>query len=69
MIYNLSCSAKLCVNIPKLNWWFMHHILDIARSSFFCSLVFYMDVVSVVLYMDNPVTSCPLEIPFSGCLF
>ena len=59
MIYKFSSSAKCCANIPQLNWGFMYNILDIAGSSFSCSLVFYVGVVSVVLYTDNPVTICP----------
>ena len=43
----------------------MHNVLDITGSSFSCSLVFYMKVVPIVLYTDNPVTSSP----FSSCLF
>ena len=61
MIHEFSSSAKLCVNISQVNWHFMH---DIAESSFFCSLVFYMEVVPIVLYTGNPVTSPPLQIPF-----
>ena len=59
MIYTFSRSAKLGVNISQLNWQFMHNVLDIAGSSFSCSLIFYMEVVSIGLYKDNPVTSSP----------
>ena len=47
----------------------MHNVLHIAGSSFSCSLVFYMEVVSVALYMDNPATSSPFSVPFPGYLF
>ena len=58
MICKLSSSAKLFVNIPQLNWHFLQNILDIAGSSFSFSWVFYAEVVSIALYVDNPVTSC-----------
>ena len=68
MFYKLSNSTKLCVNIPQLKWLFMYNVLDIAGSSFSCNLVFYMEVVFVVLYTDNPVTNSPFLIPFSWLL-
>ena len=46
----------------------MYSIHDIAGFCFSCSLVFYVEVVSIVLYADNPVTSSPLQVPFSRLL-
>ena len=61
MVYKFSMSVKHCVNIPQLNWWLMYKILHTARPSFFsCGLVFCMNVVSVVVYADDPVASSPL---------
>ena len=57
MIYKFSSSAKLCVNISQLNWQLMHNVLDILGSTFSYSVVFYIEVVSIALYTDNPVTS------------
>ena len=68
MIYKLFSYAKLCVSIPQLNWQFMHTILDTAGSSFSCSLVFYMEVVSLVLNTDNPVTGSPFKSHFPCCM-
>ena len=65
MVYKFSCPEKLCVNIPELNWWFMYNILDTAGSSFSSCMVFYVEEVSVVLYMDNPVTSSQLYVTFA----
>ena len=53
MIYRFSSSANLSVNILQLNWKFMHNVLDIAGSSFSCSLIFYMEEVSIALYTDS----------------
>ena len=55
----VASSAKLCVNTPQLNWWFMHNVHDIAGSSFSCNLVFYLEEVSIAHYTDNPVSSSP----------
>ena len=69
MIYKFSSSAKHCVNIPQLNWGFMQNVLDMAGSNFSCDLVFYMEVVFVVLYTDNPVTSCHFRSIFQVACF
>ena len=68
MIYKFFSSTKCCVKIPQLNWWLMHNIFDVAGSSFSCSLVLYMEVVSIVLCTDNPVTSSPFKVPFARLL-
>ena len=60
VIYKFVSSAKCHVNIPQLDLWFMYNTLHIAGSHFSCILIFYVEVVSVVLYADNPVTSSPL---------
>ena len=49
-------SAKLSINIPELNGRFQYNVCDIAGSYFSCSLVFYVDEVSVALNVDNPVS-------------
>ena len=43
----------------------MYNILHIAESSFSISLVFYVEVVSIGLYVDSPETSSPLQVPFA----
>ena len=68
MIYEFSTCAKHCVNIPQLDWQFVYNILHIAGSGFSCRLVFYVEVVSIVLYADDPVTSSPLQVPFARLL-
>ena len=68
MVDKLSTSVKFSFNILWLGWQSMHNIPDNAGSSFSCSLVFYMAVVSLVLYTDNPVTISPFEIPSSRLL-
>ena len=64
MIYKFSSSAKHCFYILQLDWQFVYNILYTAGSSFSCSLGFYMEVVSVACYTDDPVTSSPLQVPF-----
>ena len=59
-------SAKLDVNVPELNRRFKNDIFDVAGSGFSCSLVFNVNVMSIVLNMDNPVSGSPLQIPFAG---
>ena len=56
-------------NIPQLDWWFVYNILHIAGSRFSCSLVFYVVVVSIALYAENSITSFPLYVQITGCLF
>ena len=47
---------------------FMYNIIDITGSIFSCGLVFYEEMVSVVLYMDNLITSSPFLVPFARLL-
>ena len=68
MIYKFFSSAKHCVNIPQFNWQFMHNFLQTAGSSFSCSLVFYVEVVSIAPYVGNPVTNFPLKVSFARLL-
>ena len=65
MVYEFSCSAKLGIYIPQLDWWFMYNILDITRLGLSCGLIFNMKVVSVMLYMDNLISTSPFQIPFA----
>ena len=58
-------SAKLGVDVPELNRRFKNYICDVAGSCLSCSLVFNMDVMSIALNMDNPVSGSPLQIPFA----
>ena len=58
-------SAKLGVNVPELNGWFKNYIFDIAGPCLSCSLVFNVDVMSVALNTDNPVSGSPLQVPFA----
>ena len=58
-------SAELSVNVPELNRRLKDDVLDIAGSCSACGLVFYVDVMSVVLNMNNPVTGSPLQIPLA----
>ena len=45
MVYEGSFSAKLSVQIPKLDLWFMYNILVITRLGLSCGLIFIMKVV------------------------
>ena len=65
MINIATGSAKLGVKVPELNGRFKNDIFDIAGSCFSCSLVFNVNVMSVALNMDNPVSRSPLQIPFA----
>ena len=47
MIYKFFSSARHCVNIPQFDWQFMYNILHVAGSSFSCSMVFNVEVVSI----------------------
>ena len=59
-------SAELGVNVPEFNrrfkdeypWTLHDHVLPVG-------LVFYVDVMSVVLNMNNPVSRSPLQIPLA----
>ena len=69
MVYEFSCSAKLTFNILQLSWRLMCDIFYITGSGLSCGLVFFnMTTVSVMLYMNNPVSSSLLQIPFSMSL-
>ena len=57
--------AELSVNVPELNRRFKDDVLDIAGSCSACGLVFYVDVMSVALNMNNPVSGSPLQIPLA----
>ena len=65
MISILTGSAKLGVNVPELNGRFKNYIFDVAGLCFSCGLVFDVDVMSIALNMDNPVSRSPLQIPFA----
>ena len=55
--------AKLGVNVPELNRRFKDNVLDIAGLHFARGLVFYVDVMSVVLNTNYLVSGSPLQIP------
>ena len=61
MVYKFSCSAKLTIYIPQLDWWFMHNILDITGLGISSGLIFNMEVVPVTLYMDNPISGSQFQ--------
>ena len=46
----------------------MYNTIHIIGSHFSCSIIFFVYVVSIVLYADNPVTSSPLKVPFARLL-
>ena len=56
MIYVLSSFAKLSVNIPEFNGWFMHYVFYATWSGFSCGSIFYVHVVSIMLNTNNPVS-------------
>ena len=58
-------STKLGVSVPELNRRFKNYISDIAGLCLSCGLVFDVDVMSIVLNMNNPVSRSPLQIPFA----
>ena len=57
--------AELSVNVPEFNRRFKDDVLDIAGLCSACGLVFYVDVMSVALNTNNPVSGSPLQIPFA----
>ena len=57
--------AKLGVNVPELNRRFKDNVLDIAGSHFARGLVFYVDVMSIALNTNYPVSGSPLQIPLA----
>ena len=59
MINIVAGSAELSINIPELIGRFYYNAFDIAEWYFPCSLVFYVDEVSITLNMDNPVSRSP----------
>ena len=65
MINIVAGSAELSVNVPELNRRFKDDVLDIAGLCSACGLVFYVDVLSVVLNTNNPVSGSPLQIPLA----
>ena len=52
-------SAELSINIPELDGRFWYNVFNVAGSYLPCSLVFYVDEVSVMLNADNPVFRSP----------
>ena len=65
MINIAAVSAELSVNVPELNRRFKDDVLDIAGSCSACGLVFYVDVMSVVLNTNNLISGSPLQIPLA----
>ena len=65
MGYTFSFSTKLISNIPQLKWWFLHNILDITRLGLCCGLIFYMNVMSVMFCMENPISKPQFQVPFA----
>ena len=63
MVYKYSSSAQLVIHIPQFNWWFMHNILY--KTWLSCGQFFNMKVVSIMLYMDNPISGSPFQVPFA----
>ena len=59
MINIAASSAKLGINIPELNWGFLDDVLDVAGSCPACSLVLYVDEMSITLNADNSVSRSP----------
>ena len=69
MIYKFPCSAIHSVNIPQLDWQLMYNILHTAGSSFSCSLVFYVEVVSVALCTEILWSAFHFRSHLPGCFF
>ena len=65
MINIVAGSSKLSVNVPELNRRFKDDVLDIAGSCSAGGLVFYVDVMSIVLNTNNLVSRSPLQIPLA----
>ena len=59
MINIVAGSAELSINIPELNGGFQYNVFDVAELCFPCSLVIYVDEVSIMLNVDNPVSRSP----------
>ena len=58
-------SAELGVNVPELNRRFEDDVLDVAGSGPASGLVLYVEVTSVALNTNNPVSGSPLQIPLA----
>ena len=69
MVNKVASSAKLGVNIPKLNRRFQNNICHIAGSCFSCGLIFNVDEMSIALNTDYLITGSPLCSHLLGCLF
>ena len=52
-------SAKLGINVPELNGMLQYNVFDIAGSYFSSCLIFYVDVMSIMLDVDNSVSRSP----------
>ena len=65
MVNTVTGSAKLGVDVPELDGGFKNYIFDVAGLCLSCSLVFDVDVMSVVPNTDNPVSGSPLQVPFA----
>ena len=65
MVNIATSSAKLGVDVPKLDRRFQNYVCDVVGLCSSCSLIFNVDVMSVALNTDNPVSGSPLQIPFS----
>ena len=56
MVDIFSSSSKLCIYVPKFYWRFKYYVLHIARLYFSSSLVFNVQTMSILLYLDNSVS-------------
>ena len=57
MVDIVTGSAKLGVDIPEFGRRFQNYVGDIAVPCFSCGLVFDVDVVSIMLNMNNLVST------------
>ena len=60
MVNKFSHSAKLGIHMPQFYQWFMHNILYTARLGPSWGLIFDVEVMSIMLYMDSLISSSPL---------
>ena len=56
----MTSSSEMSIDIPKFNRRFEDDVSDIARLDFSSGLIFYVDEMSIALYVDNSVSRSPL---------
>ena len=70
VVYELSCSAKLGIYIPQLDWWFMYNVFYITGSGLSYGLVFNVKVMSITCSIQTILyPALHFRSHFPGCFF